>query len=290
MKRIYPVAIILVLSIILVSGCMDKGVGISPGDTVSVNYIGSLDDGTVFDTSYEDVAKENDIYTPGRPYEPLSFEVGAGQMIKGFDDGVIGMKVGETKTVVIPPEDAYGERNPEMATVLPRVLEIPLVETFNKTLEMPLQEFNMNFGEGHEVGERLLIPESEIYVKVDELSNTTATISYDLEEGDTFSISTWNETVVGSDEDEVTVQHELSVGDEVTLPQQPWISIVTEVSATNATLRAEEIIEPEIQTPFGTASVSMNETNITIDYNHRLAGETLTFEITVVSINSSINR
>ncbi len=290
MKRIYPVAIILVLSIILVSGCMDKGVGISPGDTVSVNYIGSLDDGTVFDTSYEDVAKENDIYTPGRPYEPLSFEVGVGQMIKGFDDGVIGMKVDETKTVAIPPEDAYGEWDPEKATVLPRVLEIPLVETFNKTLEMPLQEFNMNFGEGHEIGERLLIPGSEIYVKVDELSNTTATISYDLEEGDTFSISTWNETVVGSDEDEVTVQHELSVGDEVTLPQQPWISIVTEVSATNATLRAEEIIEPEIQTPFGPASVSMNETNITIDYNLRLAGETLTFEITVVSINSSINR
>jgi peptidylprolyl isomerase len=64
------------------------------GDNVSVDYTGRLTDGTIFDSSV------------GR--EPLEFDVGAGQMIKGFDDGVVGMKVGETKFVTIPPEQAYG--------------------------------------------------------------------------------------------------------------------------------------------------------------------------------------
>ena len=64
------------------------------GDNVSVDYTGRLTDGTIFDSSI------------GR--EPLGFVVGAGQMIKGFDDGVLGMKVGEKKVVTIPPEAAYG--------------------------------------------------------------------------------------------------------------------------------------------------------------------------------------
>jgi peptidylprolyl isomerase len=68
--------------------------GIKAGDNIAVNYTGKLKDGTVFDTSI------------GR--EPLGFTAGAGQMIKGFDKAVIGMKVGETKTVEISPEEAYG--------------------------------------------------------------------------------------------------------------------------------------------------------------------------------------
>ena len=55
-----------------------------------------------------------------RDYKPLTFTVGAGQMIKGFDEGVVGMKVGEEKTLEIPPEEAYGEYMEEYARELPR--------------------------------------------------------------------------------------------------------------------------------------------------------------------------
>lgn len=64
------------------------------GDKVKVNYTGRLTDGNIFDSS---IGKT-----------PLEFTAGAGQMIKGFDDAVIGMKVGDTKNVTIPPEQAYG--------------------------------------------------------------------------------------------------------------------------------------------------------------------------------------
>lgn len=78
-------------------------------DEVFVNYIGKFEDGELFDTSFEQLAKENDLYQEGRAYEPLSFVIGEGGMIAGFENGVLGMKVGETKTVVIDPIDAYGE-------------------------------------------------------------------------------------------------------------------------------------------------------------------------------------
>lgn len=87
---------------------------VAKGDMLAVNYIGSTQaDGAVFDTSLEDVAKENDLYNEQRPYAPLEFEVGAGQMIPGFDSGVVGMNVGETKVLQIAAADGYGERSDE---------------------------------------------------------------------------------------------------------------------------------------------------------------------------------
>lgn len=88
------------------------------GDTVFVNYIGKLENGTVFDTSVEAEAKKAGL--PLRQsYSPLEFTVGAGQMIAGFDSGVVGMKEGEEKIVRIAPEDAYGNRREDAIISIP---------------------------------------------------------------------------------------------------------------------------------------------------------------------------
>jgi FKBP-type peptidyl-prolyl cis-trans isomerase 2 len=123
------IAILLLISVILGSGCMDKGNGngnetgdsraVKPGDAVQVNYTGKLENGTVFDTSIEEVAKQAGIYVSGREYTPLTFVAGAGQMIKGFDEGIIGMKVGDEKTITIPPEEAYGEYDKSKTQAIP---------------------------------------------------------------------------------------------------------------------------------------------------------------------------
>ncbi len=81
--------------------------GAKAGNIVKVDYLGTLTDGTVFDTSIAAEAKKAGL--PPRPsYSPLEFTVGSGQMIGGFDKAVVGMKAGEEKTVTIPAEQAYG--------------------------------------------------------------------------------------------------------------------------------------------------------------------------------------
>lgn len=78
-------------------------------DNISVNYVWSLEDGTVFDTNIQAEAEKANVYSPDRKYEPLPFVVGNGDMIQWFDEWVVGMKVWETKQLVLPPEKAYGQ-------------------------------------------------------------------------------------------------------------------------------------------------------------------------------------
>lgn len=84
---------------------------ITTGDDVTFEYTGRLDDGTVFDSSHESVAREAGLVEAqsDREYAPLTVEVGTGAVIEGMEAGLLGMETGETKTVEIPPEKAYGE-------------------------------------------------------------------------------------------------------------------------------------------------------------------------------------
>ncbi len=78
---------------------------VQSGNTIKIHYHGRLSDGTVFDSS------------KGR--SPLEFKVGSGSVIKGFDEGVKGMSVGEKKTIEIPFQEAYGAEDPSMVMEFP---------------------------------------------------------------------------------------------------------------------------------------------------------------------------
>ena len=80
---------------------------VKDGDKIKVEYTGTLEDGTVFDSS--------DTHN-----EPLEFEVGGGQIIKGFDDAVKGMEKGDEKDIKLLPADAYGDPNPQMVQKVPK--------------------------------------------------------------------------------------------------------------------------------------------------------------------------
>ena len=99
------------------------------GDRVRVHYTGRLDDGQVFDSSREG--------------DPLEFTVGAGEVIPGFDEGVRGMTVGESKTIEIEPEDAYGPRRDALATSIPReAAQLPVEPQVGMHFMLPLQDGN----------------------------------------------------------------------------------------------------------------------------------------------------
>ncbi len=107
--RRYLIALFLTLLAITItitcSGCSDNHLA-AEGDTVLVHYTGTLDDGTEFDSSI------------GR--DPLEFILGAGGVISGFENAIYDMQKGETKTVTIPPEEAYGLYDDSLVKIVMR--------------------------------------------------------------------------------------------------------------------------------------------------------------------------
>ncbi|CAM3353017.1 FKBP-type peptidyl-prolyl cis-trans isomerase [Rhodothermus bifroesti] len=97
------------------------------GDHVKVHYTGRLSDGTVFDSS--------------RDREPLEFTLGIGEVIPGFEQAVLGMEPGETKTVTIPAEEAYGPRREDMIIEVSRDQVAPGLQlAIGQQLQLRLQD------------------------------------------------------------------------------------------------------------------------------------------------------
>lgn len=90
------------------------------GDFVRINYTGKIkDSGEVFDTTIEKVAKESNIYEDKLTFKAAPMVIGAGHAIKGLDESLQGMEVGEKKVFDLPPEKAYGPRDPKLVKVIP---------------------------------------------------------------------------------------------------------------------------------------------------------------------------
>lgn len=118
---------------------------VKDGDTVKVNYTGKFKEGTVFDSS------------EGR--EPLEFQLGKGQLIPGFEKAVIGMKVGESTTVDIPSDQAYGPHREELTQQVPR-------EQFPDDMEFQVgQQFRIGEDEEH-----------PMIVEITDVSDSTVTL------------------------------------------------------------------------------------------------------------------
>ena len=99
------------------------------GDRVRVHYTGRLEDGQVFDSS--------------QGGDPLEFTVGAGEVIPGFDEAVRGLRPGESRSVEIEPEDAYGPRREQLVASIERErAQFPVEPQLGMNLLLPLQDGN----------------------------------------------------------------------------------------------------------------------------------------------------
>ncbi|PXF60545.1 MAG: peptidylprolyl isomerase [Candidatus Methanogaster sp.] len=88
-------------------------------DFIRINYTGRLEDGMVFDTTDEEVAKKHDIYDENTHYDSFVIVVGKGHVVKGLDEDLVGKEVGYHGTVEIPPEKGYGEHKTELVKTYP---------------------------------------------------------------------------------------------------------------------------------------------------------------------------
>ncbi|KUK04444.1 peptidylprolyl isomerase [Methermicoccus shengliensis] len=90
---------------------------IEEGDFVRITYTGKLEDGSVFDTTDEELAKSEGIYSENARYGGDVVVVGAGHVIKGLEEDMVGKEVGYEGSIVVPPEKGFGERSPELVKV-----------------------------------------------------------------------------------------------------------------------------------------------------------------------------
>lgn len=145
---------------------------VKKGDYLLIDYTGKFEDGTVFDTTLKEKAIEAGIYDEKKEYRPLFFRADTGQVIKGIDRGVIGMEEGEEKTLIIPPQEAYGEYKNYLVQKIPlsrlelqtppepgKIITTPggrEVKVLNSTESSAILDFN------HELAGKTLILEIKI--------------------------------------------------------------------------------------------------------------------------------
>jgi peptidylprolyl isomerase len=139
---------------------MEDSRTVKKGNYLLIDYTGKFEDGTVFDTTLKEKALEAGTYEEEKEYRPLFFRADTGQVIKGIDRGVLGMKEGEERTLTIPPQDAYGEYKNYL------VQEIPLARLELQTPPEP--------------GKKIITPRGR-EVKVLSSTETSATLDFNHE-------------------------------------------------------------------------------------------------------------
>jgi len=136
------------------------------GNSVSVYYIGKLADGTIFDSTEEK--------------EPFVFTIGNDEVIPGFEEGIIGMTVGETKTINIPVDEAYGLHSEELIFNVPKEdVETEDSLQIGDVLEMPLKDGNSLYANIIEITDEELIIDANHELAGEDLTFEIEIVSID---------------------------------------------------------------------------------------------------------------
>ncbi|NOZ77197.1 MAG: thioredoxin fold domain-containing protein [Euryarchaeota archaeon] len=231
---------------------------VETGDLVWIDYTARVEGtGEVFDTTYEEVGsdpsiKKTEVFPLSivqslQPhYEPLGIIVGTGQTIKALEDSLVGMGVGQEKSVTVSPEEGYGPRSDEYVITIPRSQEYPV------EFQVAVEDYRQREGRDPSVGD------------------TVRATPY------------WDAVVTKVEGDTVTLRHTPEDGKEVDTPYGP---AVIYLGNSTVEVVVNPPAGSFIQTNIGTAKVvSVDEENIVLDYNHPLAGKTLVFDVVVRDI------
>lgn len=248
MEYRHVILTMLIISAVAVSGCLNGGVPAggnnethpcpagqtaAPGDTANVTYTSRFTNGTV-------------IYSGA-----ISFIVGSGQVIEGFDEAVDGMCLSEVKHVSVPPEKAYGLYDPS------NIIVLPVTSETNRTFTVTRDEFVAEFGRQPVVGVIYESADLAYPVRVGSAGNSTVmlekavTVGYRIEpdEGETW----WPIDVISMTPDKIVFFRNVTDG-------------------------------TVIMTNTGEKVVRVADGNITIDMNNPLAGQTLLYDIELTGL------
>jgi len=231
-----PLFLGLAIALIVVTGILYLTCDpvVEAGDFVTVQYVGRFENGSVFDSGN------------------LSFTAGAGELITGFGEGVLGIREGAQKALVIPPEDGYGKYDISLVFTMKRE------STMNRTI----------------------------------LSNTSLLAEFvdgEIAVGDKIDIRGyyWPFIVTKVGAANVTIKHNPKVGKTyTTIGFTPWDWKATNLTNETFTVKAVNIELGSALISYGARGklISFDDENMVIDSNHQLAGKTLLFDVKVIEI------
>ena len=257
-------AIVGVYYVYVVPGTLETVERVEAGDQVEVSYIGTFaDTNLVFDTSERGVAEDNASYPKAGSFgwrarwDPLTFLVGDGQMIRGFDEGVRGLAEGETRTIVVSPGDGYGAMDPSLIVVRPLLEPVPVRSTMN------VSAFNETYGFFPVSGINVTDPVWGWDALVSVAGNVVTVTNAPVPGESIRPYGAWDAEVVSIDdaanegEGVILVRHRLDA------------SMVDRITATE---RGET---------FYLASVDAGQETFTLNFNRQVVGRTLIFQVTV---------
>jgi len=267
---------------------------IEEGDQVLVDYTGKLENGEVFDTTYRSIADDNatkkaESFQKKYEYKPLKIntvEYAEVELLKAFEEQLLGMEVGEEKTIKLTPEEAYGNYKEEKVKHIKTVDEVPIRETIMKERDIPEKEFREKYGEpmvGGEINTEygkadILEITSEGNVKIKQKTvNEEIVLKY-------FKAKLLNET-----EESFTIERIF----EPKLNTKNGTAFVKEEDGKFIiTLDIQNLkIGDRMYTEYGSGKViEINENEIVVDTNHPLAGKTLIFNVKIVEIRKHITQ
>ena len=239
------------------------------GDRVAINYTGSFEDGTIFDTSILEVAEDDALYPKAlsfsdkQTYQPLTFTIGSGEVIKGFENGVLDLGIGQTITIIVPPEDGYGDTDPNLIDEISLVTEVPMfMYGMNSTIFR--DTYGIDAVAGMTITDVVWGWNSLVYF-VDEAAGEI-NIRYEPAIGDIIDYNgVWESEVIGIDSS--------SNGGVIILKHLLEPSDAFKVHGTNN--KGEDFIITEVDLDAGTAKM---------DRNKEVVGKTLIFKITLENI------
>jgi len=244
---------------------------VTVGQTIQVDYIGKLTDGRVFDTSNYSIAINDAAYPKTlsftlrdqTSYTQLSFEVGGGQLIAGFDSAVVGMRIGETKAVTLTSDEAYGPMDLAKLVTFDLTETVPLLETLTSA------QFTAEYGVGPVAGLTVTDPSWDWPVTV-------------------LEYNTQSDRVVVKNTPTVDTEYHIN-GDSTT----GWDVLVTDIDSTSDLITLEhQLVDADsdyIMGVDGTGTFFITQVDVengtaVKNYNSELLGKSLVFIITIFAI------
>lgn len=272
--------IALVLAALLLSAC--SAVTVSPGDTVSVTYTGTYANGTVFDSN--DPLHAADV--PQRPVSslvPMTVTLGQGRLIAGFEQGLIGMKEEETKSVIIKATDAYGPYKAELVKSIPKFVTNDRMVRIPRMVSAPRADLEAKLAKPLAV-KQVFETENFIY-SVKNLTNTTAGLYIEAMRNETDAVLEgvpWPSSLADENATMLILRQNPLDKTVVQTENGPY---VLQLNATHIRLETALQVGQDVRTAQGDGRITRETADsVTLDLNHPLAGQDLTFTLHVDAI------